>query len=178
MTSFFPRLSKSSEGKRTVRPHGLAQGGLAPFRGHGHPSPYESPRKSCSPHKESMFWNLRFCSNTDPGSQSHAHQEKLPVPGLACDKRGKCCYSAGVGGSRRGGGGSRRGGGVLTYRLAPWGVVPGLSLLCHTGRESQRTIGFLHHGSQLSLNYSNVLDQLFRTMNWRVRCGFASKQED
>ena len=35
-----------------------------------------------------MFWNLRFCSNTDPGSQSHAHQEKLPVPGLACDNRG------------------------------------------------------------------------------------------
>lgn len=87
-------------------------------------------------------------------------------------------FTQGWRGFTQGWGGSRRGGGVLTYRLAPWGVVPGLSQLCHMGRESQRTIGFLHRGSQLSLNYSNVLDQLFRTMNWRVRCGFASKQED
>lgn len=55
--------------------------------------------------------------------------------------------------------------------------VPALSLLCHTGRESQRTIGFLHCGSRLRLNYSNALDQLFRTMNWHAQCGFARKQE-
>ena len=59
LTSFFPKLSERSAGKQTGRPHRLAQGTLARFQGCGCPSPYERPRKSCSPHKESMFWNLK-----------------------------------------------------------------------------------------------------------------------
>ena len=48
-------------------------------------------------------------------------------------------FTQGWRGFTQGWGGSRRGGGVLTYRLAPWGVVPGLSQLCHMGSQLSYT---------------------------------------
>ena len=168
MTSFFPRLSESSAGKQTGRPH--RQGALACFQGCGCPSPYERPRKSCSPHKESMFWNLKdFAATRIQGARATPSRRSRLSQGWPVTEGEMPSFS--------------RGRGLTLERVgshAGWlrGVVPALSLLCHTGRESQRTIAFLHCGSQLSLNYSNALDQLFRTMNWHVQCaGFARKQE-
>ena len=105
-----------------------AQGRFAPFQGHGCPSSDESPRKSCSPHKEGMFWNLDgFAATGIQEARSPAQQEEPPTPGLACDRRGKCCSSAG---GRQQGQGEPH---PVPAGPAPLGVVPDLSLLCHTG---------------------------------------------
>lgn len=90
----------------------LAQGRFAPCQGQGCPS-YESPTKSCSPHKEGMFWSLEGLAATGiQEARSPAQQERPPPAGLAFDRRGKCCPSAG---------GRQQGQGQPHLVPAPWG---------------------------------------------------------
>lgn len=75
--------------------------------------PTERPRKSCSSHKESMFWNLRdFAATRIQGARAMPSRRSRLSQSWPVTEGGNAVIQPG--------GGVHTGGGGLTCRLAPW----------------------------------------------------------